>query len=122
MSGILVFGMPRSSKTGPEPSLNQPNLDRTGRDPEVTDSGQFRVDGVCTRKGSSHSGFFMFFFTLLGNRPFCQQSLKSHGNSVPEGPQGGQNGSKLAQYGPYQALRTQPDPDPGYLDLSNTSL
>ena len=92
MSGSVDSGPVKTIKTGPDPSLNQPNSDGTGRVLKRVESGHFRVDGVCHRKGSSHSGFLSIFFTFLGNRPFCHFQLdpviQGSGSSWIRGHQG----------------------------------
>ena len=75
MSGTLVSGMLGSSKTGRNPSLNQPKSDRTGWTRQRVESGQFRVNDVVHGKGSSHSGFSSEIVTLFRKQLFLKKRL-----------------------------------------------
>ena len=115
MHGISVSGMPRSSKTGPDPSLNQPNSDRTDRDREVTDSGHSGVDGACHTLRLSHSGFLLIFFTDFNNRPFSRILMDpvSKGSRNPwircqKGPDSSQKVPFDVHLRPLQALGPYP--------------
>ena len=58
------------SKAGPDTTVIEPDSDSFGRSLIPAVSGQFRVDGACIRKGSSHSGFSAEIVTDFNNRPF----------------------------------------------------
>ena len=87
---IPVPDRSKADRTGPDPPLNQPSSDRTGRVRKPAVSGQFRVDETCHRKGSSHSGFLMIFFTLFRNQLFLKKCpdpvTKGSGSGHPRVP------------------------------------
>ena len=119
-SGISVSGMLRSFKSCQEPSLNQPNSDRSWRSLPAAVFRHSHLGRVCHRKGSSHSGFSVISFTDFRNRPFCPDLPGLVRIRVKRVRIRAQPGSKGAGYGPIQALGGPGPLAQGYLDLSNT--
>ena len=110
MMELVVSSHAFPGESDPSPPSNQPNPDSFCRTLFPAVFRHSPDDRVCPQKGSSHSGFSMIFFTLLGNRPFWPDLPGCVQNRVRKGPEQGQKGperlrtgSKGAKYSPSQA-------------------
>ena len=119
-----VSGLLGSVRSCPDTTVIEPDSVSFGGSRKQCLFSCFRVTGVCQRKGSSHSGFSLIFFTLFGNRPFSRISpdpvSKGSGSGVPGCQKGPDPGQKGPEYSPSEALEGLRDLSNGDLDLSNT--
>ena len=103
MVGMCCFRHARFCKTGPNPSLNQPEFDRTGRVLKALIPASSRLGRVCTEKGPLIAGFSCFSSRISIIGPFGTFS----GNRCQKGPDPGQKGAIRLNPGSNRARSSQ---------------